>query len=107
MEIKEEVKKEIRNQIQLKNIKGVLSELPNKGYHSVEVNYEMAVNKKDDKYIFVISQIITYHNGSIDDRRYNIYAFDSNSGKLIEDFEEKGGCYYGFFNDLNIIETIL
>lgn len=107
MEIKEEVKKEIRNQIQLKNIKGVLNELPNKGYHSVEVNYEMAVNKKDDKFVFVVSQIITYHNGSIDDRRYNIYAFDSNSGKLIEDFEEKGGCYYGFFNDLKIIETIL
>jgi hypothetical protein len=107
MEIKEEIKNEIRNYIQLKNINSVLKQLPNRGYHSIEINYEMAVNKKDDKYVFVISQIITYHNGSIDSRTYNIYAFDSNSGKLIEDFEEKGGCYYGFFNDLNIIETIL
>jgi hypothetical protein len=107
MESKEEIKNEIRNYIQLKNINSVLKQLPNRGYHSIEINYEMAVNKKDDKYVFVISQIITYHNGSIDSRTYNIYAFDSNSGKLIEDFEEKGGCYYGFFNDLNIIETIL
>ena len=107
MEIKESVKDEITKYIQLKNIKGVLPELPHKCYHSVEINYQMAVNKKDNKYIFVISQIITYHNGSIENRKYNIYAFDSNSGQLIQDFEEKGGCYYGFFNDLNIIETIL
>ncbi len=107
MEINEEVKSKIRTHIELKNIKSVLKELPHKGYHSVEVDFEMAVNKKDEKYVFVISQIIKYHNGSIDSKTYNIYAFDSKSGELIKDFEEKGGCYYGFFNDLKIIETIL
>jgi hypothetical protein len=107
MEIKEEVKDKIRTFIGLKNIKNVLKEMPHRGSHSVEINYEMATNKKNDKYVFVVSTIINYHNGTIEGKKYNLHAFDKDSGELIEDFEKNGGCYYGFFNHLNIIEDIL
>lgn len=106
MNICAEVKEKIVNFIIEKNLKQSLDSLPNKGNYSVEFQYELAENNKAEKYIFVVSQKMTYHNHSVSDKRYGLYAFDKKTGNQIVDFE-KTGCYVGFFNDLKIVEEII
>ena len=107
MEINKEVKAKIFDYILQKNLTQTLSSLPEKGSYFIESAYELALNDKNDKYYFVVSRKIMYHNYSISDRRFGIYAFDKNSGELAKDFDEKNGCYLGFFKDLKIVETII
>ena len=107
MELKEEVKDAIINYIQKKNINEIIEPMPNRGYSYSEMRYEIAYNESLPNYIFVVSEKYTFHNGSISDKRWGIYAFDKETGNLIKDFEEKGGCYVGFFNELQFVEKIL
>ena len=106
MDISAEIKEKIRDFVIEKNLKQSLDSLPNKGNYAVEFQYELAENKKAEKYIFVVSQKLTYHNHSVSDKRYGLYAFDRETGNQITDFEKKG-CYVGFFNDLKIVEEII
>jgi len=106
MDISAEIKEKIRDFVIEKNLKQSLDSLPNKGNYAVEFQYELAENKKAEKYIFVVSQKLTYHNHSVSDKRYGLYAFDRKTGNQIADFE-KNGCYVGFFNDLKIVEEII
>ena len=107
MEIKQEVKDAIYHFVQKKNIGEIREPMPHKGMVQSEIKYELATNPKSPKYLFVVSEKYTFYNGSIQDKRWGIYAFDKETGSLVTDFEEKGGCYYGFFNDLDFIERIL
>ena len=106
MDISAEIKEKIRDFVIEKNLKQSLDSLPNKGNYAVEFQYELAENKKAEKYIFVVSQKLTYHNHSVSDKRYGLYAFDRKTGNQIADFE-KNGCYVGFFNDLKIVVEII
>jgi hypothetical protein len=107
MEINKKTKENIYNFIIEKNIKESLKELPDKGNCFFESHYQLAINEKISKYVFVISEVMSYHNQSLTDKRFGIYAFDIANGKIITEFEKKGGCYIGFFNDLKIIEEII
>lgn len=106
MNISKEVKEKIRDFVIEKNLKQSLDSLPNKGSYSIEFQYELAENKKVEKYIFVVSQKLTYHDHSVSDKRYGLYVFERESGNQVTDFE-KNGCYVGFFNDLKIVEEII
>jgi len=105
--IKIPAKEKIVDYILQLNLKNIHQQLPKSGNSSVEMNYRLGVNEKSNKYAFVISEKISYYNGSMKDRRYKLYAFDINSGELIPNFENGGECYYGFFNDLKIVEDII
>jgi len=107
MEIKKEIRDKIIDYILDKNLQESLKPLPEKGTYKVESNYELGVNDKIKNYVFVVSQVLTYHNYSISDKRYGLYAFDVNTGELSPDFESKQGCYVGFFNDLQILASIV
>ena len=101
MEIKAEVKEKIRAYIVAKNLEQTTKELPEKGTYFIEYNYELAENDKFE-HLFVVAIMLKYHNYSISEKVYSLYAFDRNSGNQITDFEKKGGCYVGFFQDLKI-----
>ncbi len=107
MEINKQVKDSIFDFIVQRNLKNSSEELRSKGKFTIESQYELAINPKIKKYVFVVSEKIVYHNHSIEDKRYGVYAFDVKKGNYIKDFEEKGGCYIGFFNDLKIVEKII
>ncbi len=107
MEIRKEVKDTIFDYIVRKSLKESLQEIPDKGAYDVEYEYELATNDKFNKYVFVVSKKISYKSHSLDEKGYNLYAFDVKSGKIVSDFEQKNGCYFGFFNDLKVIEQII
>ena len=107
MEIKAEVKAKIRNYIVAKNIEQTNKELPEKGTYFIEYGYELAENDKFANLLFVVATKLIYHNYSISDKEYSIYVFDRNDGTQITDFEKKGECYVGFFQDLKIVEAII
>lgn len=107
MEIKKEAKEKIVEFIQKKNIGEIIEPMPNRGFNYAEIKYELASNPKLPNYIFVVSEKYTFDNGSIHDKRWGLYAFDKETGEYVKDFEEKGGCHFGFFNELDFIERIL
>jgi hypothetical protein len=107
MNIKKEVKDKIVNYILKKNVDQSLEPLPEKGEYFIEYCYELAYNPKVDNIIFVMSIKLNYHNYSIDKKSYNLYAFDVKNGNLIENYQEKGMCYNGFFQDLIVIQEII
>jgi hypothetical protein len=107
MEIKQEVKDKIYNFVHKKNIGEISEPMPNKGVVITEIKYELASNPSIPKYLFVVSEKYTFYNGSIQDKRWGVYAFDKETGDLVPDFEEKEGCQYGFFNELDFIERII
>ena len=107
MEIKTDVRDNILEFIIKKNLEETLKELPDKGTYSTECDYQLAFNEKYPKLFFVISLKMTYHNHSLDSKKYGLYAFDSTDGHYVPDFEKENGCYNGFFTDLKIIERII
>lgn len=100
-------KEKIIQHIRELNFKNIHQQFPKAGNSFIEANFKLGLNEKSDKYAFVVSEKITYYNGSMKDRRYQIYAFDKTTGELVPDFEKDGGCYYGFFNDLKIVQDIV
>ena len=107
IEISEQVKESIEDFVLEKNMEESLKELPGAGIYNVESQYQFATNDKFKNNIFVVSQIIEFKGKSISDKRFGIYAFDANTGEQITSFEKDGKCYYGFFEDLKIIERII
>jgi hypothetical protein len=107
MNISEKVKSVIVEQILKINFDNKRQDIPSKGRFTIESNYELAINEKMPKYIFVVTTKIDFHNHQIDGKGYGLYAFYSINGKLDTDFDSRGGCYYGFFQDIKIIETII
>jgi hypothetical protein len=106
MELTREAIAKIKSFVRQKDLKESLVPIPNIGEFQVEHSYDIMENKKVDDHIFVVSIIMKYENGSLRDKRYGLYAFDKN-GNFVPDYEEKNGCYYGFFNDLKLIETVI
>jgi hypothetical protein len=96
----------IINYILERNIKNNLNEMPNKGYNDVELNFQLASNDKVPGKTFVVYERLRYYNSSLKDRKCDMLAFDE-KGDLIPDFDKKGGCYFGFFDDLKIIKNIV
>ena len=105
--MKTESRENILEFIIKRNLDETLKELPSKGTYSIECDYELATNAKYPKHIFVTSTKMTYHNHSLDSKKYGLYAFHSSDGSYAPDFEKENGCYNGFFTDLNIIERII
>lgn len=105
--ISEAVEHKIIQHIRELNFKNIRQQFPKAGNSFIEANFKLGMNEKSDKYAFVVSEKFTYYNGSQKDRRYQIYAFDKTTGDLVPDFEKNGGCYYGFFNDLKIVQDIV
>lgn len=90
-----------------KNFDETLKELPEKGRYSVECDYQLATNDKYPKHIFVVSTKMKYYNHSLDEKKYGLYAFNSDNGHYEPNFEDEQGYYNGFFTDLNVIERII
>ena len=90
-----------------KNLKETLRELPKHGNYYVENEYKLSSNPKLPEMLFVISKRISFHNHSIADKRYCVYAFDKNTGELSKDFEGNGKCYEGFYNESVFIKDII
>jgi hypothetical protein len=107
MEISEKVKSKIIDYAVDMNAKNIHNQLPKSGRHTLEFDFKLGLNDKTDKYAFVVYEKYSYYNGSLKERKYQILAFDINTGDLIPDFEKSGGCYYGFFNDLKIVQDIV
>lgn len=101
------VKDNILEFIIKKNFDETMKELPDKGTYSIECDYQLATNEKYPKLFFVVSTKITYHNHSLDSKKYELYAFDSTDGHYKPDFEKENGYYNEFFSDLNIIQRII
>jgi hypothetical protein len=107
MNINKEVRNKIVSYILKKNVDQSLKPLPEKGEYFIEYCYELAYNPKIDNIIFVMSIKMEYFNYSINKKSYNLYAFDVKNGNLIENYQENGMCYNGFFQDLQVIEEII
>ena len=107
MNVSEKAQDKITGYIIDYNSKNIHQQFPKSGHSFVESNFKLSINEKSDKYAFVVSEKISFYNGSMQDRRYQIKSFDIITGGLAPDFEKNGGCYCGFFNDLKIVKDIL
>lgn len=106
MEISKQVQDKITNYIVKKSLDNSFIETTSQGKEILEYDFELALNDKEPKYLFVVCKKMVYQGNSLVDKGYEVYAFNKQSGEIEKDFSKKG-CYYGFFNDLKILERII
>ena len=107
MEINQKAKDSIIDYVMEKNLKSTLQEMPKRGRYEVEFGYKLCVNEQAPNSIFVMSEVLGYHNHSLDYSKYRIYEFDLNGKPKNNNYQDSNACYNGFINDLKLVQTII
>ena len=99
-----EVLEKINQDIFERSMKHNFKELPKTGYFSQEFEYRKCKTGMQglDNYYFIVSKKLEYHNGSMTNYKYVVYAYDKN-GNYVSDQSGYEKCRGKFFKSLEDI----
>ncbi len=88
--ISKEVINKIHKEVIGKNLLRDLKPIKKQGKSYSETNYRIGTSpvKEFANNIFIVSKMISFRNGSIEENKYNIYAFDLKGNKVKIDMKD-------------------